>query len=91
MWQDVNANATQDAGETGIPGVRICAAPVAYASARCAASNPMGIYRICLPSGTYLLAPAAVPAGLTPTTQPFKLPIPVKPGQSRAGFNFGFK
>ena len=48
---------------------RVCkcaASSLGYLPTRCGVTNPLGIYMMCIPPGTYLVAPMNQPAGMTP-------------------------
>ena len=81
VWNDINGNGVWNAGEPGIAGVQVCAAPLAHTAAYCAVSNAQGIYGILVRArATYLVAPADPPAGMTATTPGFVLPMIARPG-----------
>ena len=89
VFGDLNGNGAPDAGEKGLPGIQVCAEPLSHQAIRCGLTNPLGIYMICAPGGTYLVVPMNPPAGLSPTQQ-FGLPIVVLPGGQQM-VNFGYK
>ncbi len=94
VWNDVNADGVQDAGEAGIAGVTACAEPVSYLSTRCRTTNSAGYFYMCVPRGTYLVAPLTDEeplASMTPTTPEFYLPVVIRPGGSFTTAFFGYK
>lgn len=94
VWLDADGNGAQDAAETGIMGVRVCAEPVGYTAIRCRTTNLQGYFRMCVPKGTYLVTPdrsSAPLAGLTPTLPEFYLPVVVHEGGSFLNAFFGYK
>ena len=60
----------------------------------CANTTPAGVYRLCVPPLTYLLAPdkstTSKLAGLTPTTPEFVLSAVMRPG-THLDADFGYK
>ncbi len=93
VWLDANGDQVLGGGEAGIAGVTVCAQPLSYLATRCTSTNNWGVYRMCLPKGTYLVAPdkgSAPLAGLTATTKEFLLPAVIKPG-THVEANFGYK
>ncbi len=89
VFIDPNGNGTPDPGEQGLGGIQVCAEPLSYLPTRCGLTNPLGIYMMCVPAGTYLIAPMNPPAGMSPTQQ-FSLPFVVRAGQQQI-LNFGYK
>ena len=94
IWRDANADSKLDPGEPGIPAVRVCAAPLGHLNPFCTNTTPAGVYRLCVPPLTYLLAPDKSPAsvltGLTPTTPEFVLPAVIRPG-THLEADFGYQ
>ena len=94
VWHDVNGDRVQDAGEAGIAGVQACAEPLSYLATRCRTTNSAGYFYMCVPKGTYLVAPltdVAPLAEMTPTTPEFYLPVVIRPGGSFLTAFFGYK
>ena len=94
VWFDADADTVQDPDEAGIQGTRVCAEPIGYRSTRCRTTNNQGFFYMCVPAGTYLVAPITnVPplAGLTPTTPEFYLPVVVQPGGRFTTAFFGYR
>ena len=94
VWHDVNGDQVQDAGEAGIAGVQACAEPLSYLATRCRTTNSAGYFYMCVPKGTYLVAPltdVAPLAEMTPTTPEFYLPVVIRPGGSFLTAFFGYK
>ena len=88
VWHDANGNGAAEPTEAGIPGIQVGAEPLSYLAIRAAATNPLGIYMICVPAGTYLVAPLKPPAGMGPEQQ-HRLPVIVQPGAWLTDINFG--
>ena len=72
MWNDLDGDTVQDAGEPGIPGVTVTltttigGSPVTYTTT----TGPTGAYSVTgLPLGTYTVAvtPASLPLGMSPS------------------------
>ena len=94
VWNDANGDQVQDAGEAGIAGVTACAEPLSYLATRCRPTNSAGYFYMCVPRGTYLVAPitdVAPLADMTPTTPEFYLPVVIRPGGSFLTAFFGYK
>ena len=101
VWNDLNGDGVQDAGEPGIAGVRVVLAE-AGADGACGTADdvPMGdaftdaggLYGFeKLPSGTYCVTMDATttPPGFTPTT-PVDPTVPLAPGETNTDVDFGF-
>ncbi len=95
VWRDLNGNGLREPDEPGIAGVQVCAEPLSHLAPHCATSNSHGIYRILAPSGSYLIAPSAPPAGLAPTTPAdhpgFYLPFAAQHGRTYLTVDFGYR
>ena len=66
-WNDLNGNGRQDAGEPGIPGVKVTLLDENSAAVSTTVTSAAGLYKFThLPGGTYALH-FATPSGMAPT------------------------
>ncbi|MEZ4555911.1 MAG: SdrD B-like domain-containing protein [Caldilineaceae bacterium] len=66
-WNDLNGNGRQDAGEPGIPGVKVTLLDENSAAISTTVTSAAGLYKFThLPGGAYSLH-FATPSGMTPT------------------------
>ncbi len=89
VWYDENGDGVQQPGEIGIPGIQVCATPVAGGTPVCATTDANGNYRIEVPAGSYNVAPTNPPAGYTATT-PVPHSVTVVAGQQYLDADFGY-
>ncbi len=88
VWQDTDGNGQSDAAEPGVGGVTVCAEPASHLAARCTTTAADGSYRVCVPRGTYLVAPTTLPAGFARGQWWFELPLLVRPGDRHLDIHF---
>ncbi len=70
VWNDLNRNGIQDAGEPGIPGVEVILRDATGATLATDITDGSGFYQftgLCAGAYTVDVNPATVPAGMTPT------------------------
>ncbi len=90
VWYDDNGDGVQQPNEPGIPGIQVCATPVAGGAAVCATTDTNGIYRVEVPAGTYTVQPTNPPAGFTATTPVPHGPVVVSAGEQYLDADFGY-
>jgi len=99
VWDDVNANGVQDAGEAGIPGVRLTARDGLGQVVATRATGGAGTYQFPeLDPGFYSVTVLEVdlPAEMVPTVNPEGnasnvASVVLEAGETRSGFDFGFR
>ncbi len=100
VWNDVNGDGVQDAGEAGINGVTVQLLDAANNVVATATTSGDGNYTFSnLAAGTYTvrIVPATLPAGVAPTYDldgvgtPNAASVTVTTGQTRTDVDFGYQ
>jgi uncharacterized repeat protein (TIGR01451 family) len=90
VWADLDGDGVQDAGEPGLSGIQVCAAPVGGGTTVCAVTDAFGAYRIyglsTSTAYTVTLTPATIPAGYAATTPASLTRTPTVAGVNDADF-----
>ncbi len=88
VWIDANGDGLRQAAEAAAIGVQVCATP-GEGDPQCTLTDLNGRYLLGLPAGTYSVAVATPPLGLTSTT-PASLNVILAAGQQILSLDFGY-